>query len=60
MIKTFMRIGVGIGQTATAGKFLSKGHEKTGCASTSPILGTEQHGVELCKEWVDKQSGRNT
>ena len=33
---------------------------KTGRASTSPIQGTEQHGVELCKEWIDEQKSRST
>jgi hypothetical protein len=33
---------------------------KRGRASTSPIRGTKQHGIELSKEWIDEQKSRST
>jgi hypothetical protein len=54
VIKTVVKIGVGIGHTATGGRFLRRGHENGG-ASTSAIRGSRATR-ELCKEWIDKRA----
>jgi hypothetical protein len=46
VIKTCLKIDVSVRRTTTEGKCLRMGHEN-GRASTSPIRGTEQHGIEL-------------
>jgi hypothetical protein len=51
-----VKIAVGIEHIATGGKFLTRGDEN-GRASTSPIRGTEQHAVDLCKEWINRGRG---
>jgi hypothetical protein len=52
VLKTFVKIGVGIGRTGTEGRFLRKGHENGPCINDSDTRETEQHRVELCKEWI--------
>ena len=47
MIKTFVKIGVGIEHIATGGKFLTRGHEN-GRASTTPIRGKPSNMEQTC------------
>jgi hypothetical protein len=52
VIKTFVKIGVGIRHTETGGKILRRGYENGARALRSAIRGAGQHGVELRKEWI--------
>jgi len=47
VIKTFVKIAVGIEHIATGGKFLTRGHEN-GRASTTPIRGKPSNMEQTC------------
>ena len=58
MIKAFVKIGVGIGHTATGGKFPRKGHENRQCINDSDTW--EPSDTEYVLQGMDSRMGRHS